>query len=212
MRTLILLMGVPGSGKGTQGSYIAKLMQLPHISTGDILRQMAKKDAPDAKVIAKYMREGKLISSDMINKIVNEYLSSDDCIKGCILDGYPRNLEQAKYLINNIEARVITLFFDIDDESAINRISARITCGNCGAVYNKQFNPNNDICEKCNSTDFLLRPDDSKEIVIKRLSEYQQETYPILEFFREKGDFHKIMADRPINEINEEVFNIVKKD
>ena len=163
-------MGLPGSGKGTQGAIISKELMIPHISTGDILRTMVQQDTPDAKLLAGYMNEGKLVPADLVNKIVRRFILSDECKNGCILDGYPRNLQQAEYFIENIDAEVVAIFFNLDDKSAVSRIMGRISCKQCGKIYNEQTDmPKDGVCDECGSTDLLTRSDDDEKTVLTRL-------------------------------------------
>ena len=139
IKKIIILLGPPGSGKGTQGAILSRELALPHISTGDIFRQMILKESEESKMLASYMSEGKLVPTDTVNQVVRKFILSDECKDGCIIDGYPRTLDQAEYFIENIDANINVIFFDIDDEIVIKRILGRFSCASCGRIYNEYF-------------------------------------------------------------------------
>ena len=126
IKNIIILLGLPGSGKGTQGEFISKELAIPHISTGDILRKMVHEGCKDSELLATCMKEGKLIPDNLVNKLAKSFILSDTCKYGCVLDGYPRNLRQAEYFIENIDANISTIFFDVSDDIAIKRILAAV--------------------------------------------------------------------------------------
>ncbi|GAB4163404.1 MAG: adenylate kinase [Rickettsiaceae bacterium] len=213
IKQVIILMGVPGSGKGTQGAIISKELMIPHISTGEIFRKMVKENSKESDLLAKYMKEGKLIPTDLVNQVVRKYILSDECKNGCILDGYPRTLKQAEYFIENIDAEVNTLFFDLDDETAIKRILGRINCSSCGKIYNEYFDKPTQPgkCDDCGSSEFSSRTDDDKDTIVARLEEYRKETLPMIEYYKKKGRFFAVDASRPKQEVIKEVLSIIKK-
>lgn len=206
-------MGLPGSGKGTQGAILSKELLLPHISTGDILRTMVQEDFPEAKTLADCMNEGKLVPSNLVNKIVKKYILSDECKDGCILDGYPRTLEQAEYFIENIDADISTIFFDLDNDTAIKRILGRINCISCGRIYNEYFDKplKYGICDECGSHELLARLDDDQDTIVARLDEYRKETLPMIEYYKKKGKFYIVNAGQLKQRVSAEVAAIIKK-
>lgn len=212
-RKIIVLLGLPGSGKGTQGAMLAKEMLLPHISTGDILRKMVTSSSEESDMLAFYMEEGKLVPSDLVNKIVKKYILSDECRQGCILDGYPRNLEQAEYLIENVDDNVLVILFDVDDDISIKRIMGRFNCVNCGELYNKFFNNTKieGVCDACGSKDLAHRSDDDESTVKKRLEEYKKETLPLVEYYKEKNKLFTVSASGPKDDIQKNLLSILKK-
>lgn len=211
IKKVIVLMGLPGSGKGTQGAIISRELMIPHISTGDILRKMVQQDTPDSKLLAGYMNEGKLVPADLVNKIVRRFILSDECKNGCILDGYPRNLQQAEYFIENIDAEVVAIFFNLDDKSAVSRIMGRISCNQCGKIYNQTDMPKDGVCDECGSTDLLTRPDDDEKTVLTRLEAYKKETLPMIDYYKKKGKFFNLHANMPKDKVTEEILSVVKK-
>lgn len=213
IKRIIILMGLPGSGKGTQGAILAKDLFLPHISTGDIFRKMVQEDTSEAKMLASYMNEGKLVPSELVNKIVRKYILSDECKNGCILDGYPRTLEQAEYFIEKIDADISTIFFNLEDDEAIKRILGRINCASCGRIYNEYFDkPLKDgVCDECGSHELLSRLDDDQDTIVARLDEYRKETLPMVEYYKKKGKFYIVNAGQSKQKVVDEVAAIVKK-
>ncbi len=180
----IIFIGAQGSGKGTQAKIISENLNIPHISTGDLLRQ-ARGELK--KEVDSYMVSGKLVPDELILRILKERISKEDCQKGFILDGYPRNLQQAKELdkITNID-KIIEIL--ISDKEAIKRISGRWNCKKCGIAYNNITEPKpriedgKIICPKCN-IELSQRADDTEDAVKKRLEIYHQETEPILNHY-----------------------------
>ncbi|MBA2628917.1 MAG: adenylate kinase [Rickettsiaceae bacterium] len=213
IKKVIILMGLPGSGKGTQGAILSKDLSLPHISTGDIFRKMVQEDSSESKMLASYMNEGKLIPSELVNKVVRKYIASDECKNGCILDGYPRTLEQAEYFIEKIEADISTIFFDLSNDEAIKRILGRISCVACGRIYNEYFDKplKSGVCDECGSNDLLTRLDDDQDTIIARLDEYRKETLPMIEYYKKKGKFYIVNAGQSKQKVVAEVASIVKK-
>lgn len=213
IKNIIILLGLPGSGKGTQGEFISKELAIPHISTGDILRKMIQEGSKDSDLLASYMKEGKLIPDNLVNKLVKSFILSDICKYGCVLDGYPRTLRQAEYFIENIDANISTIFFDVSDEVAIKRILGRIACASCNKTYNKYFDKpkKQGICDKCGSKEFVARSDDDKDTVLLRLEEYKKNTLPMIEYYKKHVKFFTVPAGESIKKITEEVASIIKK-
>ncbi len=213
IKRIIILMGLPGSGKGTQGSILSKDLHLPHISTGDIFRKMVQEDSSESKMLASYMNEGKLVPSELVNKIVSKYILSDECKNGCILDGYPRTLEQAEYFIEKIDADIITIFFNLDNDEAIKRILGRINCASCGRIYNEYFDKPSKagVCDECGSHELLGRLDDDQDTILARLDEYRKETLPMVEYYKKKGKLYIVNAGQSKQKVVAEVASIVKK-
>lgn len=213
IKNIIILLGLPGSGKGTQGAFLSEELAIPHISTGDILRKMALKDDKDSKLLAEYMSEGKLVPNDLVNHLVKRYILSDACKNGCILDGYPRTLKQAEYFIENIDANISTIFFDVPDEVAKKRVLGRVACASCNKLYNEYFDkPKKEgVCDECGSTEFVERSDDDEKTIVARLEEYRKNTLPMIEYYKEKGRFFTVHAGESKEKVTQEVASIIKK-
>ena len=187
---VIIFLGPPGSGKGTQAAIISKALALPSLSTSAILAGVIKNGGEIAEELQDYMSSGKLVPSSLVNEMVATTLVKAEYNAGCILDGYPRNIDQAEFLdlrFSQLELKVI--YFDISYEVLAQRIEGRFVCNACGAIYNK-FSSNTKlegVCDLCGSKDLKIRADDKLEILHKRWEIYLEETKPLLEYYKNKG-------------------------
>ena len=193
----IIFLGPPGSGKGTYSSRISPMLNIPHISTGDLLRKEVKEQSELGKKAQEYMNQGELVPDDLVIEILKKRIEEDDCSNGFILDGFPRTLNQAKELekITNIDV-VINLY--LPDDILIEKLTARRVCRNCGANYNIAEIHRDGIdmpallpkvegkCDKCGG-ELYQRDDDKEEVIKERLKTYQEKTKPLIEFYKEKG-------------------------
>lgn len=202
----IIFIGPQGSGKGTQAKIISEELKIPHISTGDLFRALEGKLKEE---VDSYINKGQLVPDELTVRILKERISKPDCRAGFILDGFPRNAVQAKLLekITKID-KVIEI--DISDELAIERISSRISCKKCGAVYNLITNPpkRKDICDRCQG-ELYRRADDNPDAIKKRLETYHKETQPILEMY--KDILVTIDGDQEIDKISMDIMEELKK-
>ena len=188
----IVLLGSPGSGKGTQATKIVEKFGIPHISTGDIFRKHIRENDFIGKVSKKYIDKGLLVPDEMTLQIVEDRFLEDDCQNGFLLDGFPRNLVQAEALYVQLEEcgkkldAVINL--SVTDETIISRMSGRRVCTSCGTPYNLSFyQPTvENICDSCGGK-LMIRPDDNVETVINRLKVYNKETQPLIEYYKGKN-------------------------
>ena len=172
----LILFGPQGSGKGTQAKFISEQFKIPHISSGDLLRGA---QGELKKEIDSYINKGALVPDSLIIKIIQERIKLPDCENGYILDGFPRTIEQASALDKAVEIdKVVEIV--IPDDEAIRRISSRLSCPKCGAVFNTITNPpkNQNICDKCGSN-LIVREDDREEAIKKRLKTYHEQTEAI---------------------------------
>ncbi len=201
----ILFIGPQGSGKGTQAKIISEELKILHISTGDLFREITGKLREE---LDSYMNKGQLVPDELVIRILKERISKPDCKNGFILDGYPRNLNQAN-LLDNIAKIDKVILIDISDELAIERISSRISCKKCGAVYNLITNPpkRKDICDKCQE-ELYRRADDNPDAVKKRLETYHKETEPILEKY--KNILITIDGNQEIDKISMDIIGALK--
>ncbi len=184
---IYILLGLPGAGKGTQGELLSQKLGIPRVSTGDILREAVRKGTPLGRKAKEAMERGELVSDDIVIGIVEDKLKSEECAKGCILDGFPRNLAQAEALEKmGLELRAI--YIEVPEEEVVKRLSARRVCPNCGAVYNLLTSPpkQNGVCDRCGAV-LVQREDDREEVVRERIRVYREQTEPIVEFYRGKG-------------------------
>ena len=193
----MILLGAPGAGKGTQAERLCKVLNIPTISTGNILRAAVKNGTPTGKQAEAYMKAGKLVPDEVIIGIIHDRLDEDDCKNGYILDGFPRTIPQAESLTEalaaNGEAIDFALNVDVPDANIVNRMAGRRACLKCGATYHIQFAaPKKEgICDKCGS-ELVLRDDDKPETVQKRLEIYHDQTHPLIEYYEKKGVLHTV--------------------
>lgn len=212
----VIFIAPPASGKGTISKYLVDNHGYTHLSTGDILRKIAKEDSELGKNIANLINNGKFISDEIMFKIIkNELVSLKD--RPFILDGMPRNINQAEYLekilkelnVNNY----MVIHIDINENILEKRATGRRLCGNCGTSYNiffEKFKPiNENICDKCNSN-LIKRKDDTAETFKLRYQTYLNSTAPIINFYRNKGILHTIDASKPNDELLKDVVALLK--
>lgn len=203
----LVIIGPLGAGKGTQGDLLSNKYGIPHIALGDILREEIKRDTELGRSIQDYLDRGDLVPDGIVNEVIRQRLSEADCMKGFILDGYPRTIAQARALDRLKELdRVIHL--DIADEVIIQRLLARRICKRCGSIYNLRLKPpkQEGICDHCGG-ELYKRKDDEPEVARKRLDEYKKVTRPLIDLYRSRGICRDIIIreEKPIKEI----FNII---
>ncbi|NLJ64412.1 MAG: adenylate kinase [Christensenellaceae bacterium] len=194
----IILLGPPGSGKGTMAGLIQKKYSIPQISTGDMLRSNIKEGTELGKKAKAFVNAGELVPDSLVIAMVKERLSEPDCENGYILDGFPRTIAQAEALdsIAKIEA-VIDLI--LDDEKSIARMSGRRVCPSCSATYHVSVIGDEKLCSKC-GTELVIRKDDEESTIRNRLKIYHEMTSPLEEYYRKKGLLVSIDVDGSIEE------------
>lgn len=198
----LILLGPVGSGKGTQAGLISARFGLPHISTGEIFRTNIKNNTELGKIAKSYIDNGELVPEELTNKLVADRLAQEDCKKGFILDGYPRNIAQAKFLetITDID---LALMIDLSEEKIIARLSSRRMCSKCSQPTSLEWMVDGK-CEKCGG-EVYTRDDDKPEVIKNRLQK-QAVSLELIEFFKQKGVFNKIDATDEV----EETYKLVK--
>ncbi len=205
MKRLILL-GAPGAGKGTQAEIISEKLNIPIISTGNILKKAMREGTPLGLEAASFVNSGRLVPDPVIIGIVKERLSESDCENGYILDGVPRTIAQADALTEmGVEVSdVVSL--EVKDETIIKRLTGRIICSECGATYHRVTHPPivDGKCDRCGG-ELIVRSDDTEETVLKRLETYHETTEPLKDYYLEKGKLTLINGDQNITRINEEI-------
>ncbi len=188
-KPLIILLGPPGAGKGTHAVRISQKMNLPHIATGDLFRDHLKRDTELGKKVKTYMDKGDLVPDELVIDMLFDRMGQKDCQKGCILDGFPRTVNQAKILDKRIDDlyKKILINIQVQDDSLVDRIVGRWVCPNCGAPYHIKNQPpkKEGICDKC-QTALIHRKDDTKEVVKNRLDHYHKDTAPILQYYNDQ--------------------------
>lgn len=181
----LMLLGAPGAGKGTQAKKLEDHYGIPQISTGDLLRAAVKAGTELGREAARFMEAGKLVPDSVVIGLVQERLKAPDCAKGFILDGFPRNVDQAKALasIGVVLDRVISI--DVPDGDIVGRIVGRRVCRDCGQMYHVTFSPPkvDGVCDRCGGRDLYQRKDDTEEVVVERLQVYAESTQPLLDFY-----------------------------
>ena len=213
--TVVILFGPPGSGKGTQGKILSDELGIPHIATGDIMREAVAKETELGKKVKQYLGSGGLVPDEIVIGIIEERLRQDDTKSGFILDGFPRTIPQAEALDGLFEKLGIkeykVIFIDVPDEEIVKRISGRRTCSSCGRVYNIYFDPpkKDGICDTCGGK-LYIREDDTEEKVRKRLKVYRESTLPVLEYYEKKGRVRRINGKGTPDEVKKRILSEVK--
>lgn len=203
----LILLGAPGAGKGTQAEIICNKLNIPTISTGNILREAIKNQTECGMMAKSYMDAGNLVPDEVIVGIVSERLSQDDCKNGFILDGMPRTVAQAKALDDmNVKIDVV-VSIEVDDEAIEKRMSGRRVCESCGASYHIEHKkPKSEgVCDSCGGK-LVLRADDAPETVRDRLSVYHKQTEPLISFYEAKGILKTVKGADGIDDTTRRVF------
>jgi adenylate kinase len=187
----IVLFGAPGSGKGTQAKLLAACLRIPHISTGDMLRDRLSRDAGLATEVAATMQSGGLVSDEVVNRMVEERLALPDAAPGFVLDGYPRTVEQAEHVscwLDRRGAREVVIHLAIDYNVVIVRLAGRRQCPRCGTVYNLAYQPprKDNLCD-LDGEKLATREDDREPVIRQRLEAYERQTSPVLAYYRSAG-------------------------
>ena len=187
----IVLFGSPGSGKGTQAKLLCDRLRIPHISTGDMLRDRVRHGQTAGTAVEAKMQAGILVSDEVVNRMVEERLACPDTAKGFILDGYPRTLTQAQHLCQWLDVRqrrVVVIHLEVDYNVIIARLTGRRQCPRCGTLYNLASQPPrvDNLCD-LDGEALAVRDDDSESVIRQRLEAYEQQTRPVLEYYRERG-------------------------
>ncbi len=198
----ILLFGPPGCGKGTQADLIQKEFGFIKISTGDIIRQEIKNQSQIGKRVKSIIDAGELVSDDIIIELVKNRLNRGDIKNGYILDGFPRTIIQAERLSEIKVDEEIAVFINVEEDKLIRRLTSRLSCKKCGAVYNLNVNPpkKDGICDKCGG-ELYKRSDDNEETIKNRLKVYFDKTLPVINFYRAKGSLKEVDGFGDINDV-----------
>ena len=210
----ILLMGPPGAGKGTQAEKLVADFPIPHISTGDMFRAAVKNGTELGKEAKKYMDAGGLVPDSVTIGIVRERLSQPDCVKGFILDGFPRTKEQAAALDQILKDLGISLTaavnISVPDEDLVARVTGRRICKNCGATYHVTFAPpaKEGICDVCGA-ELVLRDDDKPETVQKRLAVYHEQTQPLIDYYTKQGVLKTVDGTAALDKVFQAIVEIL---
>jgi adenylate kinase len=205
----LIFIGPPGSGKGTQAKRLASRFEIPHISTGDMLREAVADGTELGKQAAPIMSSGGLVSDDLMIGIINDRLARPDAQKGFILDGFPRTIVQAEKLdtiVGNGTEPLRVLQLLVPDDAIVRRITLRRTCAQCGAIYHLENNPpaTDSVCDRCKGA-VIARADDTEEAVRKRLESFHRQTMPVAAYYKSKNILREVDGIGPVDEVFERI-------
>jgi adenylate kinase len=213
---VIVFLGAPGAGKGTQARQLKETLGIPQISTGDILRSMAKSDTDLGRKIREIQAAGKLVADDVLAAVIVERTAQDDCQNGYILDGYPRTLPQATTLSQIIAEqgfKVLVLNVEVNRETLTKRLVGRRTCSNpqCGEIFNVFFKPpqQETVCDRCGSS-LTHRSDDNEAAIAQRLDVYLQSTAPLVNYYQQLSQLLVVNGDQTSDQIFSNILAIVQ--
>ncbi|RYH11512.1 adenylate kinase [Tropicimonas sp. IMCC6043] len=214
---VLILLGPPGAGKGTQARMLEEKFGLVQLSTGDLLRGAVAAGTDAGKAAKAVMEAGQLVSDEIVIAVLKDRLGDDDVKNGIILDGFPRTTAQAEALDGLLAARGqkinAAISLEVEDDAMVERISGRYTCANCGEGYHDTFKKPEveGVCDKCGGTEFNRRADDNAETVRSRLEAYHAQTAPLIEFYQARGVLKEVEAMGAIDEIAAKLAEIVEQ-
>ena len=208
----LILMGAPGAGKGTQSANISEKWNIPALSTGDMLRGAIKAGTELGMKAKSYMDAGNLVPDELVIDIIKEYIGSDKCKNGFILDGFPRSIPQAEALDTMGVKIDLVLSLEVPDEKIIERMSGRRICSKCGASYHIVYKPSKaeNICDVCGA-DLYTRADDAQETVLNRLNTYHAITEPLKEYYAKKGNLVCVKGMEKVEDTSAAVVDAITK-
>lgn len=213
----LILLGPPGAGKGTQAKLLSQQFNIPHISTGDILRDEVRENSELGCKVAEFVKLGELVPDDIVVEVIRRRLAKSDAAGGFILDGFPRTLKQAEELNKALKQLNISIdliiYFETNLEVSIGRLSGRRVCRGCGANFHLTNMPprKEGICDFCGGKLFL-RDDDKEETVKKRLAIYQKQTASLIDYYKKSGDLRKVSGDSEANQLNARLINLFARE
>lgn len=214
MAKIVVLIGAPGAGKGTQARLLQERAGLPQISTGDIFRELAKADTPLAREVRELLAAGQLVSDEMVGRVVEERTGRDDCRGGYVLDGFPRTIPQAETLERVAAAQgkeIQAVLVDTPLDVLEKRMTGRRNCPICNEIYNVHFRPpkSNNVCDLHPEAQLIHRADDNAETVKSRLDTYERQTRPLLDYFEQSGRLRRVEGTREVESIYADIEKIV---
>jgi adenylate kinase len=211
----LVFLGAPGAGKGTQAAIISQRLGLVHIASGDLFRQAVKTGTEVGQLVEAYMKKGELVPDEVTIRVILERLEDTDCKKGCIFDGFPRTLEQARVLDKALadQKRMVdkAIYIEVPEEELIKRLGGRWTCQKCQAIYHEVTSPPGEPgkCDKC-SGDLFQRSDDNEETVKERLKVYFSQTTPLLDYYEAESKLVRIDGSFGIEQIAEQIISVIR--
>jgi len=199
MSTILILLGPPGAGKGTQAERLCSELSLPHISTGDLFRANLGQGTELGQRAKQFMNAGQLVPDEIVIDMLFDRVSAEDCAEGYLLDGFPRTIPQAEALEARLpaDASVRALALDVPDDVLVGRLTGRVTCRDCGNIHHLQFSPpaKAGVCDACGG-ELYQREDDSEAVVSKRLAVYREQTAPLVDFYTKRGVLSQVDGNR----------------
>jgi adenylate kinase len=214
MGRIIVLLGAPGAGKGTQAVRLSRARSLPHVSTGDLLREHLKRGTELGTRAEEYMSAGKLVPDELVLQMLVERVSAPDCRDGYILDGFPRTLVQARAFESHVndDDDFLVVNLEVADDTIVERAAGRLSCKQCGRIYHEKFSPpaKPNVCDVCQGG-LQRRADDAPEVVRERLRVYHEKTAPLIRHYRDEGVLETIDGERSPEEIFEELDGLVPR-
>lgn len=205
----LMFVGPPGAGKGTQAVRVAAKYNIPHISTGDMLREEIKSGTELGKQAKSYIDAGELVPDQVIIEMVKERISKPDAASGFLLDGFPRTRQQAEAL-GTFATLDAVININVPDDKLIHRICGRRICTSCGATYHESMLEDPKRCPKCGSS-LYVRDDDKEEIVKQRLSVYKEKTQPLIEYYTDLGILHDVVGSGGIDDITDTILGVLEQ-
>mgnify|MGYP003293795329 CR=1 FL=1 len=208
----IILIAPQAAGKGTQAALIRDKYHIPHISMGDLLRAVRNEDTDLARTVIKCQDSGILVPQEIVSEVLAERLKKEDCLNGYILDGYPRNMEQAKLLAESGSKIDYVIYLNVKKDEVLKRITGRRMCKECGANYNINYADQSPkvsgVCDKCNG-ELIQRSDDTEESIKKRLDIYYKDTEPLIDLYKNENILYEVNGEKSPLEVFEDIKNIL---
>lgn len=214
----VILLGAPGAGKGTQARLIAQRYRIAQISTGDILRDNVARATDLGKKADPVMKSGALVPDDLVLAMVEDRLGRPDCDRGFVLDGFPRTVKQAEWLDHYLTSRQfggralapVVMNVEVGYNQLLQRLTGRRYCPVDGTIYNIHFQPpqKEGVCDSC-GTPLVQRKDDKEEVISKRLEEYENQTFPLVDYYRRQGRLHDLNGELPVETVTQQTFSVI---
>lgn len=209
---VVILLGAPGSGKGTQAARLSERLGIPHVATGDLLRENISRETEIGRGAKSFLDAGELVPDEVVTKMVLDRVSEPDCARGFLLDGYPRTIPQAESLEAELRKgwAAIVVLIRVGESTLVDRAAGRLICRSCGKVHHAQHHPPAVAgrCDRCGG-ELHRRRDDSPEVVRGRLAVYRRETQPLVAFYRARGLLREIDGERSMDEVFAELEQLV---
>jgi adenylate kinase len=205
---VIILLGAPGAGKGTQASYLSRVKSIPKISTGDMLRGAVQEDSDLGRKVKEIMNDGGLVDDETMLNLVAARIAKPDCEKGFVLDGYPRNIHQAQQFEKVLKPhmKLCVVEIEVSEDEIVKRVAGRRTCPSCQRIYNIHFQPpaKDGTCD-FDGSKLFARLDDQEKVVRRRLATYRKETRPLLNYYGERGVLRIVNGVQPVEEVARQI-------